>query len=149
MKYEKMYIYRLKRSKEIDKKGRPVIFLDYFGEQSLVWCGTTTKNNKARDEPLVMEFNNKITYFYKYNIEKIPTKDLGYKWINKSNNEFYKLSEKDEKILVTKFLSFTNQKNPYEKLIFLELKLQNLEKENELKQEKNRIQEIEKVLEKE
>jgi len=72
--YKPMRIYLLYRSDEIDhEKGRPAIFLKYFGHQSLIWSGTTQLDKNAKDNPLILNLNNHKTYFYDKGLEKVLT----------------------------------------------------------------------------
>lgn len=50
--FYKMHVYKLLRNKEIDKNGRPAIFLSYFGKESLVWHGTTNLLVSAKEKPI-------------------------------------------------------------------------------------------------
>ncbi len=53
-----MYIYKLLRTKELDHEfGRPAIFLDFFGNESLVWFGTSIKSELS-EKPLTIKINN-------------------------------------------------------------------------------------------
>lgn len=140
--FKKMYIYKLHRNNEFDhKQGRPAVLLKYKTETSLVWWGTH-KLEQLNEKPVMIKFNNVPTYFYSKGIEKIETKDLKGYWVNFNDYEPYFLSVNHQKQLVSKFASFTNQKDPYEKIALLELENQVLKEENEqLKREKEKFQE--------
>ena len=110
--YKPMRIYKLYRSIALDhEKGRPAIFLKYFGNQSLVWTGTSKLDINAKDKPLIINLNQKITYFYDKGLQKVLTKTIKSRWKNKETNKIFVLSEKAKEILVTKFqkLIFENK----------------------------------------
>lgn len=132
-----MYMYRLKRSTKLDKNGRPAIVLDFFGEESLIWWGTTVLSKTAKDKPIVIKLGNKSTYFYNKGLEKVKTNFLVTNWKNFKTHKRLVLSEVEERNFISKFVLMTNQIDPYEKIYLLELENQMLHtKINTLKQEK-------------
>lgn len=106
--YKPMRIYKLYRSVALDhEKGRPAIFLKYFGNQSLVWTGTSKLDIHAKDEPLTIILNGKMRYFYDKGLQKVWTKTIKSRWKNKNTNKIFVLNETQRQILVTKFQKLT------------------------------------------
>lgn len=138
MKYQKLQIYRLKRISGLDKKGRPAIYLSHFGEQSLVWTGTSVKSKKALDKPFIIIFNSYPTYFYLHNIEKVSTNRLVSKWTDK-NNTIYILSQNEQRMLAIKLVSLINERNPYQRVALLEIENQNLKNDIKLLKQQQKI----------
>ncbi|MDQ7983044.1 MAG: hypothetical protein REH79_02335 [Spiroplasma sp.] len=133
--YKPMRAYKLFRSTELDhKKGRPVIFLDFLGDQSLVWAGTTIKS-KNKEKPFSMLINNATTYFYNKNLIKVNTNALISKWKNQKTRKILVLNDDQQKLLISKFSTLTFQIDPYIEIKML--RLQNNLLEKELKQMKN------------
>ncbi|WP_308150004.1 hypothetical protein [Spiroplasma sp. AdecLV25b] len=61
IKFQKMSIYKLLRNPKLNHEmGRPVIFLNYFGQESLIWAGTTQMNSKWKDKSLMININDKL-----------------------------------------------------------------------------------------
>lgn len=133
-----MNVYLLHRDNELDhKKGRPAILLNYKSESSLVWWGTTKWEKFDKEIPLIIKLNKINGYFYSKGLEKVRTKDLKNYWVNFENYVPYTLSHQMQKKLISKFASFTDQKDPYQKIVLLELEIETLKRENRLlKQEK-------------
>ncbi|BDT03486.1 hypothetical protein [Spiroplasma ixodetis] len=68
---------------------------------------------------------NKIKgYYYSSGIERVRSKDLVGRWINFETNDSYFLTTNEQQKLISKFVSFTLEQDPYVKLKELELKLQ-------------------------
>lgn len=138
--FKKMNLYRLKRSDEMDKSGRPSILLDYFGNQSLVWIGTSVMSKTTKDKPFILKLGNKHTYFYSRGIQKVESQYLKSKWNDTNSHKVKVLSLEEQKQLISKFSRMTYQLDPYEKITLLELKNEVLENQNEvLKYEKENL----------
>lgn len=126
MNFKKMCLYKISRSIEEDHKlGRPGIFLDYFGEESLVWLGTSKKTN-LKEEPVILIIDGKSTYFYNKGIQKINSKSIVNKWINFENKKIIELPVKTQMELVNKFCKLTKQTNPYELIKKLETEIKTI-----------------------
>lgn len=146
--FKKMNVYRLHRSNEIDhQNGRPAILLKYKQAKCLVWTSTSKVDQFTQEKPVLIKINDKNNYFYSTGIEKVETTDLKGYWTNFQTYDVYLLSSNDEKQLITKFISLTNEKDPYEKIALLELENKLLKKENE--QLRQNQQELESQLESE
>lgn len=117
----KMNIYKLLRTEEKDKLGRPAILLKYIGKESLVWMGTTKFKTQELEVPLEITFNKNRSYFYNSGILKVKTKDLSNDWIK--DNEIkkpYTLTSIQERKIISKISQFTNQVDPYQYIQQLE-----------------------------
>lgn len=130
--FYKMHVYKLLRNKEIDKNGRPVIFLSYLGKESLVWYGTTSILLNVKDKPIVLHLDNKETYFYIKGIEKVKTDCLIGKWRERYKQQGLVLSVDIQHQLISKLSELTNQEDPYVKIVLLELENQVLKKEKKV-----------------
>ena len=112
--YKKMYVYTLHRSDELDhEKGRPAILLKYKSIKSLVWIGTRTRDLKTKETPLILNINNVKGYFYSSGIERIENKYLVSEWVNFKTYQAYKLNNIEQQQLISKFVTFTFEKDPY------------------------------------
>ncbi len=132
IEHKKMHLYKLLRTKKIDKAGRPAIFFNEFKNKALIWAATTVKNENIKEIPLEIKINDKINYIYSYNLERIKTKDLIQNWTkNKYTDEIYTLNDEEQKQLISKFSEGTNQKDPYQIITELETKIKQLEIEQE------------------
>ncbi|MBP1525833.1 MAG: hypothetical protein H9Q65_04645 [Spiroplasma ixodetis] len=143
--YKNMGLYKLHRSNELDHEhGRPAILLKYKFKKSLVWCGTSKKDLITKEKPLIINLSKTKTYFYSTGIERVNTIDLKDKWVNYSTNNVYELSSFEQQELISKFVSFTLEQNPYVKIKNLEINNKKLEikvqeQDNEIKQLKKQI----------
>lgn len=142
--FKNMHVYNLHRSNQLDhENGRPAILLWFKYTKSLLWLGTSNKDNKSKEKPLIVFINNRKTYFYSTGIERVESKYLIGHWIdysnkNKSNEaKAYKLSNSEQQQLISKFVTFTSQKDPYLKIQELEQEVQKLKTENELLKQSN------------
>lgn len=130
--YKNMGIYIVHRTYEKDhKKGRPAILLKYKSQTSLVWCGTHKKEENSDEIPLVIKINKIKTYFYSKGIEKVNNIDIKGVWTNYKTNSIYELSNSEQKELISTFVQYTNQNDPYQKIIALELENEMLKKEKQ------------------
>lgn len=127
--YQKMYLYKIHRSDELDHIfGRPAIFLAYFGQESLVWCGTTLKASNINNElPFILFINDNVTYFYNKGLTKIKTKYLVGKWRNNTDQKIISLTENQQQELIAKFSQLTLINNPFLEIKDLNQKLINME----------------------
>lgn len=118
--FKKMYVFKLRRSREEDKKGRPIIFLKFFGKKSLVWEGTGIKRRNDNEAPVeIMLDPGKITYFYYKGITPVETKYLKF-WPkykdSKEKGEEVKIPiEKQQELAIklTELTELTGEKNFY------------------------------------
>lgn len=141
--YKKMCIYRIHRSNQLDhEKGRPAILLKYKSQISLVWTGTH-KEDQSKEVALSLNINGKATYFYAKGIEKMENIYFKGDWIDFKTYKAYELSTADQKLLISKFVEFTNQEDPYQKIMLLELENEVLQKEVQLLTNENeRLKEL-------
>jgi len=131
--YKNMHVYVLHRSNNLDHKmGRPAILLKFKNKYSLVWYGTTKIDINAQENPLLLKINNVNGYFYSSGIEKIKTIFLQSKWVDYSTNNAYKLSINEQRELISKFVSFTLEHDPYLEIKNLKQEIQQLKNEIEL-----------------
>ncbi|WP_395473269.1 hypothetical protein [Spiroplasma endosymbiont of Nomada rufipes] len=84
------------------------------------------------------------TYFYSTGIERVNTIDLKDKWVNYSTNNVYELSSFEQQELISKFVSFTLEQNPYVKIKNLEIN--NKELETKIQKLETEIQQLKKKL---
>ncbi|WP_342277121.1 hypothetical protein [Spiroplasma endosymbiont of Nebria brevicollis] len=89
-----------------------LFFLDFLGQESLVWFGTSLKN-ESNEIPLIIKINGVNTYFYNKGIMKVPTMKLVGKWRNNNIQKIINLTNKEQQKLITKFSTLTLQPNPY------------------------------------
>jgi len=80
---------------------------------------------KTKEKPLIIIINKTKGYNYSSGIERVRSKDLIGRWIDFNTNNAYFLTLKEQQELISKFASFTWEKDPY-------LKIQELEKQIEL-----------------
>ncbi|WP_425377362.1 hypothetical protein [Spiroplasma endosymbiont of Aleiodes alternator] len=106
--FKNMHVYNLHRSNELDhENGRSAILLWFKYTKSLLWLGTSNKDNKSKEKPLKIFINNRKTYFYSTGIERVESKYLIGHWIdysnkNKSNEaKAYKLSVSEQQELIS------------------------------------------------
>lgn len=143
--YKNMYIYKLSRSEEKDKKGRPAVLIEYIGEESTIWWGTTVKKNK-KEKPVTMKIGKRNTHFYINGLEKIKTKYLITNW-TKTTNEKQEICMPLEiqKKLVDKFSESTHVGKPFETIKKIEAEKNNLINAlNKQKEKKQSIKNLEK-----
>ena len=130
--YKSMRIYKLFRSTELDHEfGRPVIFLDFLGNESLVWTGTS-KQSQIKEIPFIMVINGKNTYFYNKGLIKVNTKDLINKYKDAKTKKIITLSDEQQKSFISKLAKFTFQSDPYLEIARLKFENNQLKIENEL-----------------
>lgn len=131
--YKSMHVYVLHRSNNLDHKmGRPAILLKFKNKYSLVWYGTTKIDINAQENPLLLKINNVTGYFYSSGIEKIKATFLQSKWVDYSTNNAYKLSVNEQRKLISKFVSFTLEQDPYLEIHNLKQEIQQLKNEIDL-----------------
>lgn len=136
--FKKMHVYKIHRSNELDhENGRPAIILKFNPSLSLVWCGTTQLNLDTSETPLILKINKTQGYFYAKGIEKVKSTDLKSAWVDFKTHKAYKLSSAEQQNLISKFISFTEQLNPYFENIQLKANLQKLLDWNKELQEEN------------
>ena len=124
--FKNMKLYVLHRSKELDHTtGRPAIFLNYFGKESLVWTGTT-QHNSLNEVPISLNLNGKETLFYSNGIQKVKTSALKGKWKSLSNGKTFNIPKNLQKQLISKFCEFTNLTDPYQQISNLSNEIQKL-----------------------
>ncbi|WP_342263041.1 hypothetical protein [Spiroplasma endosymbiont of Dromius quadrimaculatus] len=114
LKLLKMHFYRLKRTDSLDK---------------LVWWGTTVLGKTTKDKPIAVNIGDKTTYFYNQGIEKVNTTCLKSRWKEPITRKVTTLSFEQQKELISKFTTMTEQLDPYEMITFLSLENQILKDE--------------------
>ncbi|AHF58053.1 hypothetical protein [Spiroplasma eriocheiris] len=76
----------------IDKEGRPAILLDEWGEQSLIWAGTS--KDKEYFDAVTKQMSTKFeTYFYFWNIEIVENKFIQPQYKADRNPQIIDISE--------------------------------------------------------
>ncbi|WP_375317703.1 hypothetical protein [Spiroplasma endosymbiont of Virgichneumon dumeticola] len=84
---------------------------------------------KKNENPFILKINNVTGYFYSSGIEKVETIFLKSKWVDYSTNDVYQLNSKEQQGLISKFVSFTFEQNPYFKIKNLEKDIYQLEEQ--------------------
>ncbi len=150
-----MEVYILHRDNQQDHEyGRPAIFLSFYGDESLVWTGTTQKNVKAKDSPITLKSAGRETYYYDNGIQKVKTSAIIGKWRNSHTGKIIKVPKPIQKELISKFSNLTMEHDPYliindlsNEIQKLNIKVDELQKDNqELKQDIKELININKQL---
>lgn len=136
--YKNMSIYVLHRSDELDhEQGRPALLIKYRTKISLIWAGTHKLDLKSKENPLIINLGKNKTYFYSSGIEKVETQYLKFAWVNFKTYNAYELSSKEQQQLISKFVSFTLENDPYLEIKNLKQEIKQLKNEIELLKQSN------------